>query len=76
MRREDQAREGELADEPASPLHPAAMAWEALIAANEALEAAKAAQSGSLYRSALLVTFRRARQYERAVGALLEELGE
>jgi hypothetical protein len=56
--------------------HPAALAWEALVRANEALDAAKAAESGSLYRQALLVTFRRARQYEKAVGLLLEELGE
>lgn len=56
--------------------HPAALAWQALITANEALEAAQAAQSPSLYRQAAHVTARRARQYERVMEALLEELGE
>ncbi len=56
--------------------HPAAQAWQALITANEALEAAQAARSDSLYRQAAHVTARRARQYERAMEALLEELGE
>lgn len=59
-----------------SPESPAAFAWQALITANEALEAAQAARSASLYRQAVHVTARRARQYEREMEALLEELGE
>ncbi len=56
--------------------HPAEQAWKSLIAANEALEAAQDAQSAALYRQAAHVTERRARQYARAMEALLEELGE
>jgi hypothetical protein len=56
--------------------HPAALCWESLIRCNEALEAAQAAQSASLYRQAVHVTARRARQYSQAMEALLEELGE
>lgn len=61
--------------DPEAP-HPAAAAWNDLITANEALEAASAARSGSLYRQAALVTARRARRYLQAMEALLEELGE
>lgn len=62
--------------EPERDEHPTAQAWQALITANEALEAAQAARSDSLYRQAAHVTARRARQYERAMEQLLEELGE
>jgi hypothetical protein len=56
--------------------HPAAECWEALIRANEAMDSAQAARSASLYRQAVHVTARRARQYSQAMEALLEELGE
>lgn len=75
----DRCSEGEAVSEEltsATDQHPAAQAWQALITANEALEAAQAARSDSLYRQAAHVTARRARQYERAMEALLEELGE
>lgn len=57
-------------------LPPAARAWEQLIRLNETLEAVHESGSVSLYRQTLHVVALKARQYERAIEALLEELGE
>jgi hypothetical protein len=56
--------------------HPAALAWERLVTADEAMTAAKAAKSRQLYYQAVELVERRARQFSLAIAAFLEELGE
>lgn len=63
-------------EEQAGTVHPCERAWDLLAKAVEALEAVQEAESQTLQRQALLLVSRRARQYERAVEGLLEELGE
>lgn len=54
----------------------AGQSWEALITANEALDACKATNSASLYRHALDLTIRRAEAFLPALKEWREALGE